>query len=633
MLVLFFEGQLHGLQKGIDILSHDYCFSITTEGLPVRVEKIPENKIEVVGRNGAVVIRYHEKIHFFRALGLLIDGLSEGTDFEIYEEPQFTMDGIMLDMSQSNAVIKTEYVKKIIRIMAIMGLNMMMLYTEDNFEVEGEPYFGYMRGRYSYSDVKEIDDYADIFGIEVIPSIQTLAHLSEVLKWYCYDDLRDDPHTMLVGYERTYEFIEKMIRAATAPLRTKRIHIGMDEAMELGLGRYARINGLRNRFDIMTEHLDRVLQTTSKYGLKPMIWSDMYFRAASKDDGYDAYYDMEAVIPHEVIERFPKGVNMVYWDYENEDENFCREWLKRHRAFGSDPIFAGGIWCYGGFGVNYQKTFRTTNISLKICKEQEIKEVFLTIWGDATAESNIFSNLLGMQLYAEHGYSEKLDAEKLKKRFKVCTGCNYDDFMEIEYLNTIPGALYKDEAGTRSYPVNSSKYLMWQDILIGLFDKHLEGFDTTMHFERLKNRMEQAENSNGEFGFVFKYLKKACAVLVYKANIGLRISSAYMSENMDELRNISEKILPELSEKVLELRDYHRELWCDINQPFGWEIMDYRYGGLLLRIDSAVKRINDFLSGRIKNIEELERERLHIANTPGLIYYNDYVRMISASRL
>ena len=35
-----------------------------------------------------------------------------------------------------------------------------MLYTEDTYEVDGQPYFGYMRGRYSKEEMKEIDDFA-----------------------------------------------------------------------------------------------------------------------------------------------------------------------------------------------------------------------------------------------------------------------------------------------------------------------------------------------------------------------------------------------------------------------------------------------------------------------------------------
>jgi hypothetical protein len=35
-----------------------------------------------------------------------------------------------------------------------------MAYTEDTYEVEGEPLFGYLRGKYTMRELSLIDDYA-----------------------------------------------------------------------------------------------------------------------------------------------------------------------------------------------------------------------------------------------------------------------------------------------------------------------------------------------------------------------------------------------------------------------------------------------------------------------------------------
>lgn len=43
------------------------------------------------------------------------------------------------------------------------------LYTEDTYKIDGEPFFGYLRGGYTQEHLKEIDDYAFNLGIEVIP--------------------------------------------------------------------------------------------------------------------------------------------------------------------------------------------------------------------------------------------------------------------------------------------------------------------------------------------------------------------------------------------------------------------------------------------------------------------------------
>lgn len=93
--------------------------------------------------------------------------------------------GIMLDCSR-NSVMKVEEVKNFARIVKSFGYNMIQLYTEDTFEVEGEPYFGYLRGRYSKDELKDIISYCESIGIEVIPCIQTLAHLNQIFRWEEY---------------------------------------------------------------------------------------------------------------------------------------------------------------------------------------------------------------------------------------------------------------------------------------------------------------------------------------------------------------------------------------------------------------------------------------------------------------
>ena len=173
------------------------------------------------------------------------------------ETARFDMLGVMVDVSR-NGVLTPDAVKALLRRCALMGLNMVMLYTEDTYEVPGEPFFGYLRGRYTQEELHDLDDYAAALGIEMVPCIQTLAHLEQILQWPAYREYRDTHGVILAEEERTYELVEKMIAAATAPFRSKRIHLGMDEAHGIGTGRYRQRHGEKRPFDILNEHLARV---------------------------------------------------------------------------------------------------------------------------------------------------------------------------------------------------------------------------------------------------------------------------------------------------------------------------------------------------------------------------------------
>lgn len=100
-----------------------------------------------------------------------------------------------------------------------------------------------------------------------------------MLQWPRYNHMQDTSDVLLADSEAVYQFIEKMISTVMAPLRTKRIHIGMDEAWGLGEGRYKHYNRgpKKEGTKIFTDHLKRVNDICRKLKVKPLIWSDSTF--------------------------------------------------------------------------------------------------------------------------------------------------------------------------------------------------------------------------------------------------------------------------------------------------------------------------------------------------------------------
>ena len=117
--------------------------------------------------------------------------------------------GVMLDCSR-NAVMNTDTLKQFIILLEKLGYNFLELYTEDTYEIEGEPYFGRLRGGYKKTELKEIDAFCKSHGIELIPCIQTLGHLEKIFEWSAYADVHDADGILLVEEEKTYALIEKM---------------------------------------------------------------------------------------------------------------------------------------------------------------------------------------------------------------------------------------------------------------------------------------------------------------------------------------------------------------------------------------------------------------------------------------
>lgn len=153
------------------------------------------------------------------------------------EKPVYNSLGVLIDCSR-NAVLKVETFQKLIKHLALMGYSSVQLYTEDTYEIKEYPYFGYMRGRYSGEQLKSMDLYASSFGIELIPCIQTLAHLGTALKWETFSDIVDCDDILLIDEEKTYDLIDAMFRTMSKHISSRKINIGMDEAHMVGLGKY-----------------------------------------------------------------------------------------------------------------------------------------------------------------------------------------------------------------------------------------------------------------------------------------------------------------------------------------------------------------------------------------------------------
>ena len=225
----------------------------------------------------------------------------------------------MVDLSR-NAVMTVDQLEHFFVLCSKMGLNSCMLYMEDTYQIPDYPYFGYCRGAYSLEELKALDAFAETVGIELIPCIQTLAHLTNPLKWGFANGMRDTSDILLVEEEKTYQFLDRAISVIAAAFKTSKIHIGMDEAHDLGRGHYLTQHGLIDRFDIMEKHLKKVMEICRNYQLQPMMWSDMFFRIGSKSGDY---YDKDVHFPEDLIAK--KNTNCIFQIIKNcNDRSFLR---------------------------------------------------------------------------------------------------------------------------------------------------------------------------------------------------------------------------------------------------------------------------------------------------------------------
>ena len=585
-------------EEALSELREDLGIELGEAGIDVTC--VPGDELAVESDGKSVTLTWAAPIQFYRAVSLIPLPL---TACSIREKARFQSSGIMFDCSR-NAVLKPQALRFFFRKMALMGLNLGMMYTEDTYEVPGQPFFGYKRGRYTYDELKALDDYASLFGIELCPCIQTLGHLKRILHWPAYHHLRDNDEVLLADLDETYELLDQMIHAATAPYRSKRIHLGMDEAYGVGLGAHLARYGYEDPHSVIGRHLSRVLGICDKYGLHAMMWSDMYFHLDGRN------YHSPGLPSEKAKAAVDPRITLMYWDYYQPKEEAYADALYKHAQFPAPTVFAGGIWTWIGPAPDYPTTLQNTVSGLTACAKANIPLALATAWGDNGGECNLTAALLGLQLYGELTFRPDYDEDELARRFRRCCHADAQAFLDLSLLNYMPGM--KDNP---SDPVNACKFMLYQDPLIQLFEADTAGYAMAEHFGSLVTRYARYALENPDYALLFDFYTALANALALKCVWHEQAGDAVRSRNREQAAALADGI-PATVEALDTLRVVWRRLWESTNKPNGFEIIEVRMGGIAARMATAGEKMRAFALGQMDTIPELEAQALITKRRP-----------------
>lgn len=580
----------------LNTLSEEYPISEGGRGLKLKFKEIssPECISKVTRSKGEVKIEYSSLSGAARGIGSALSKLEEETS------TPFRSLGIMLDVSRG-MVMRVEHLKKWLRRLALSGYNQVLLYCEDIYELDDEPFFGAFRGAYSLEELQEIDAYAATLGIEMVGCIQTLAHLEQMLRHPVYADIQDTPRIMMVGNPRVHELVDKMIAFWSKAFRSRRIHIGMDEAHGLGLGRYHRFNPCTSGFDLMTRHLKVVSEICAKHGLDPMMWSDMFFRLTNTAN---VYYDTTSPFPADLASKIDPAAQLVYWDYYHQDKESYKQMIRRHRDLGKEPIMGSGIWTWVRLWYDHNKTMLTATPCIEACREEKVSELFFTMWGDDGAYCEYDSSLAGIVRCGDMCWGE-MDENASAQRFEATCFADYAAQIAVSDLHRL------NIAGEDKEPLELySQSLLWDDPLLGIaFDNAKRAnpeFDLQLldvYDEILCRIMPHLEeNEAGNIAYAVAVVK----FLMRKLELRGALEAAYDSGDRLALHELATTTIPAALTALYQLDGLFREIWLARSKAFGLETIQGRNAAQAARLEELIVRINEYLDGQIDTIEELE---------------------------
>lgn len=535
------------------------------------------------------------------------------------EKACFRTLGTMLDCSR-NAVPNIASVKRWVDITASLGFNMLMLYTEDTYEIENEPYFGYMRGRYSVDELRELDAYAKQKGVTLMPCIQTLAHLQAIKRWPEYAAHFDADDILLAGDERVYALIDNMFASISRAYSCRTVHLGMDEAEMFARGAYYDKHGSSDHSAVLLGHLNRVCSIGQKYGFRFLIWADMFFKLATGGE----YYNSGAEFGADVRQSIPRNLELVYWDYYSASKAHYDNMISAHKRLSNDVWFAGGLWKWSGFAPHNGFSINAARAAIQSCADNGVQDIFFTLWGDYGGECSPFAMLPALFYAAQLAQGERDDA-LIRARFGERFGIAFDDFMQLE----LPGTA----TARADACCNPEKYLLYNDPFMGMLDKTVAPGEGAA-FGACAAKLEALAQTPA-WGYLFRSLAALCRAVEAKAELGIKLHTAYAARDKAALAALVNE-LDELLRRVERFHAAYYAQWMLENKPHGFDVQDIRLGGLMQRIKTCRLRLAAYCAGEIDRLEELEEAQLDIfsgsaeASAPQL---RDWRRISTANNL
>jgi len=585
------------LHAALGELAVEYPIRPGQGDVAVAFERVPGKACTVARRGASATVRYGQVNLALRAVAaLLADIVPEGG--EIREDAAVARVGIMLDVSR-NAVMKPEHVERWLRRMALMGGNLFQLYSEDTYEIPGEPRFGFQRGRYSQAELKRLDATCRRLGIELVGCIQTLAHLEQILRWPEYRDICDYESVLLEGEPRTYALIGKMLDVIGSSISSRRIHIGMDEAWALGRGKHLDRHGATSKFDILTNHLARVEKMCRERGLQPMVWSDMWFRLGSESHDY---YDPKSVIPPAVAAAIPKDLTLVYWDYYHADVGFYRDMIARHRALGRPVSLASGIHTWGRLWYEHPETVAKAGPCIDAARSEGLEELLFTMWGDDGAACDFDSALAGLAWCTDRCFAPARGEAQVPARFRaVCSA----DWAAVAGIGELGNGRFCQA--------------LWDDPIIGIIangglpkDQQWEQLGHTVAAIRDRLDVHAVETGGGDLA----HARRLADVLARKIALRARLAAAYAAHDRAGLQAVRDGALA-LAPLVEDLAASWRRGWMRRNKPQGFEVIQLRMAQQAERHRELARRLDELLTGVVDAIPELD-ERVERAGGAGV---------------
>lgn len=509
--------------------------------------------------------------------------------------PEIQHRGIMQDISRGQ-ILTLDTCKELIRILSYFKINLLSLYIEHTFVFEKHPVIGQGCGSLTREEVKELDEYARDYHIELVPSFQALGHLYQILKHkeYAYLAETQSRWSLSPANEESYKFLGELLSEIVPPFSSKFFNIGCDEVLDLGEGKSKKIAQELGKGGLYLSHILKVKRVLDEYGKTTMLWGDMLLHHP------------------EVIPNLPKDIIIMNWHYGTdklEGSDYYRPLIEVFQKAGLQQFACPGTSSWRRLFPDIGIAKRNIECFISEAKKFGVEGVLTTNWGD---EGN--HNLLG---YVWYGFAFSAEASwnpnKIEER-------SFDRGFCGQFFGPDAGAiaramrLLSQSNSTISIDLpqeySSWAYLLfWDDPFEGKYSLNVKDpLETGRKLTIISS--SASEIVSGSRGKVTKNKKWLDDLLFAAQELGYlgkrllfveKVRNLYQHAytNFGDQKAVTENLtkiltlLKQLRSDLLRLKERYQALWLRENREPGLDYNLRRYTSLIKSFDKKILEIEE----------------------------------------
>ena len=369
---------------------------------------------------------------------------------EIIDQPDFLDRGIMLDVSRGKVPTRAT-LHALVDLCSRLRLNVLMLYVEHTFDFRRHPEIGKDASPLDAETMLELDAYAADRGVELIPCLQSLGHMEELLSIDRYAHLAEsDRHwSVSPSHPGTYTLLEELYDEFLPLFGSSRFNANCDEPFDLGRGQSASRAPHKTPGRLFADHVNELERLASAHDKQLMIWAD--FAHQHPDE----------------LSRLDRDVVLLDWWYE---ATFDADRIRKLRRKGFEVWACPGTSSWNCLFPRTQNSQDNISRWADAGRRHGATGLLNTDWGDFG-----HYNALGVSLHSyAWGAQQAWSGDTDPKRFDRAFGHHVfgDDSARLGQLYRRLGSIH--DAGFRVANGSPLQYLYFDAIGPSFFLQHVE---------------------------------------------------------------------------------------------------------------------------------------------------------------